>query len=201
MMRKIYTNYGFFGLLRLIKDKILTVLFYPNARIVRFPVYIRGKKGIKGGERLTTGINLRIDIINSKEKKPFLIIGKNVEINDYVHIGVANGVTIGDNTLIASKVFISDHNHGCYNGEIQSSPNEKPISRVLKSEEINIGRNVWIGEFVSVLPGVTIGDGAIIGAMSVVTKDIPSNSIAVGSPARVIKVYSESTKKWKIIEK
>ncbi|MDR6846402.1 acetyltransferase [Flavobacterium granuli] len=200
MMTKIYKIYGFFGLLRLIKDKALTILFYPNARIVRFPVYIRGKKGIKGGEQLTTGINLRIDIINGKEKNPFLIIGKNVEINDYVHIGVANGVTIGDNTLIASKVFISDHNHGCYNGELQSSPDEKPISRILRSEKINIGRNVWIGEFVSILPGVTIGDGVIIGAMSVVTKDIPSNSIAVGSPARVIKVYSELTKKWEKIK-
>lgn len=186
-------QYGFFGFLRLLRDKIFTILFYPKARIVRLPVYIRGKKGIIGGLRLTTGINLRIDIIG---KKSSLYIGNDVQINDYVHIGVAHRVTIGDNTLIASKVFISDHNHGSYNGEDQSSPYEKPISRILKSREVKIGKNVWIGEFVSILPGVTIGDGVIIGAMSVVTKDIPANSIVIGSPAKVIKIYDDKLEKW-----
>lgn len=195
-MKKVYEIYGFFGIIRLIKDKILTILFYPKARIVRFPIYVRGKKGIKGGKNLTTGINLRIDIINSSENNCFLTIGNDVQINDYVHIGVSHGVAIGDNTLIASKVFISDHNHGNYKGENQSTPYEKPISRILESQEVKIGKNVWIGEFVSILPGVTIGDGAIIGAMSVVTKDIPANSIAIGSPAKVIKVYDEKLKKW-----
>ena len=188
--------YGLLGFLRLVRDKIFTIIFYPKARIVRLPVFIRGKKGINGAENLTTGINLRIDVIRSTNFTPALNIGRNVEINDYVHIGVAEEVTIGDNTLIASKVFISDHNHGCYNGENQSSPGEKPISRVLKTQKVTIGKNVWIGEFVSVLPGVTIGDGAIIGAMSVVSKDIPSNSIAVGSPAKVIKIYDDINKVW-----
>lgn len=195
-MKKVYEIYGFFGTVRLIRDKIFTILFFPKARIVRLPLYIRGKKGITGGINLTTGINLRIDIINSNGKKSFLNIGNDVQINDYVHIGVSSGVTIGDNTLIASKVFISDHNHGSYSGENQSSPYEEPISRILKSQEVKIGKNVWIGEFVSILPGVTIGDGAIVGAMSTVTKDIPANSIAVGSPAKVIKLYNERLKKW-----
>lgn len=188
--------YGFFGFLRLIRDKIFTMLFYPKARIVRLPVYIRGKKGIQGAESLTTGVNLRIDIIESKNCSPVLYIGKNVEFNDYVHIGVVEGVSIGDNTLIASKVFIADHNHGSYAGATHSNPNEKPIARILQSKKISIGKNVWIGEYVAILPGVTIGDGAIIGAMSVVSKDIPSNTIAVGSPARVIKMFNESTKEW-----
>ncbi|PIF59338.1 acetyltransferase [Flavobacterium sp. 2] len=195
-MLRIYKIYGFFGILRLIKDKLLTRMFYPKARIVRFPIYVRGKRGILGGENLTTGINLRIDIINAEKNECFLHIGKNVQINDYVHIGVAKGVTIGDNTLIASKVFISDHNHGSYKGEDQSKPEESPIMRILDGKEIKIGSNVWIGEFVSILPGVTIGDGAIIGTMSVVTKDVPENSIAIGSPARVIKKYNKVSKKW-----
>jgi len=187
--------YGLIGFLRLVKDKVFTLIFFPSARIIRLPIYIRGRKGIKGAESLTTGINLRIDIIDSG-LNPTLEIGKNVEFNDYVHIGVAEGVSIGDNTLIASKVFISDHNHGSYKGLNQSSPNERPISRVLKTNKIVIGKNVWIGEFVCVLPGVTIGDGAIIGAMSVVTKDIPANSIAVGSPAKVIKIYDDAKHEW-----
>jgi lipopolysaccharide O-acetyltransferase len=200
-MIRIFKIYGFFGFLRLLRDKMFTIIFYPNARIVRLPVYIRGKKGIKGGENLTTGINLRIDIISSGKFTPILTIGKNVEFNDYVHIGVAEEVTIGDNTLIASKVFISDHNHGSYNGEGQSNPAEKPISRTLKTKKVTIGKNVWIGEFVSILPGVTIGDGAIIGAMSLVSKDIPPNSIAVGSPARVIKIFDDIKNEWININK
>ena len=59
-----------------------------------------------------------------------------------------------------------------------------------------LNSNVWIGEFVSILPGVTIGMGSIIGTMSVVTKSIPPYSIAVGSPAKVIKVYDFENKKW-----
>lgn len=198
-MIRLLEIYGLFGFLRLLRDKLFTFLFYPQARIIRLPVYIRGKKGIKGAKGLTTGVNLRIDIINSKENAPILSIGNNVEFNDYVHIGVAKGVSIGDNTLIASKVFISDHNHGSYAGSFHSDPNEKPIERVLESREINIGKNVWIGEFVAILPGVTIGDGAIVGAMSVVSRDIPANSIAVGSPARVIKTFDDLTKTWKTV--
>lgn len=56
--------------------------------------------------------------------------------------------------------------------------------------------NVWIGEFVSILPGVTIGKNSIIGTMSVITKDIPANCIAVGSPVNVIKKYSFEKKIW-----
>jgi lipopolysaccharide O-acetyltransferase len=192
-----YRIYGFLGLIRLIRDKAYTLLFFPKARLIRLPIYIRGKRGLIGCENLTIGVNLRIDIIGEGSEVPILKIGKNVQINDYVHIGVSKGVTIGDNTLIASKVFISDHNHGNYKGEMQSNPiTSTPIERNLSSEKITIGKNVWIGEFVSILPGVTIGDGAIIGTMSVVTKNIPVNSIAVGCPAKVIKFFDEQKNAW-----
>lgn len=59
-----------------------------------------------------------------------------------------------------------------------------------------IKKNVWIGEFVSILPGVTIGEGSIIGSMSVVNKDIPAHCIAVGSPAKVIKKFNLETNLW-----
>jgi lipopolysaccharide O-acetyltransferase len=195
-MFKYFKIYGMYGLIRLLRDKLFTYLYYPNARIIRLPFFIRGRKGIKGAKFLTTGINLRIDVIFSDNYTPILHIGDNVQINDYVHIAVAKGVYIGDNTLIASKVFISDHNHGNYTGDNQSCPMTPPIERELFSREVKIGSNVWIGEFVSILPGVTIGDGSIIGSMSVVTKDIPKYSIAVGSPAKVIKTYDKDTNKW-----
>ena len=62
-----------------------------------------------------------------------------------------------------------------------------------------IEKNVWLGEFVSVLPGVKIGEGSIVGTMSVVNKDIPPYSISVGSPARVVKKYNFDTNKWEKI--
>ncbi len=59
-----------------------------------------------------------------------------------------------------------------------------------------IGDNVWIGEHVSVLPGVTVGDGAILNAHAVVTKDVPAGTIVAGVPARVIKRWSEEDGRW-----
>lgn len=195
-MLKIIKFYGFYGFVRLVVDKIITMIYFPNARIIRMPFYIRGKNGIIGAKMLTTGVNLRVDIISNKNHNPKLFIGNNVQINDYVHIAVSKGIYIGDNTLIASKVFISDHNHGNYSGDNQSHPLTSPIDRDLFSKEVKIGSNVWIGEFVSILPGVTIGNGSIIGSTSVVTKDIPEFSIAVGSPAKVIKTFDNNSNKW-----
>ncbi|SPE76870.1 Putative acetyltransferase [Flavobacterium columnare] len=185
--------YGFLGIIRLFRDKLFTILYFNNARIIRCPVYIRGKKKIVGCKNLTTGVNLRIDIIG----KGVLKIGDNVQLNDYVHIGVVNSVIIEDNVLIASKVFITDHNHGKYKGEVQSNPLENPINRTLDNKAVLIKKNAWIGEYVSVMPGVTIGEGSVVGAMSVVTKDIPDYAIAVGSPAKVIKSFNFNTNNWK----
>jgi lipopolysaccharide O-acetyltransferase len=105
-------------------------------------------------------------------------------------------VKIGNNVLIASKVFISDHSHGRYDGIDQDSPDTIPKDRKLFCKPVIIEDNVWIGEFVSILPGVTIGKGSIIGTMSVVNKSIDAYSIAVGCPARVIKRYDFDQKKW-----
>ena len=74
-----------------------------------------------------------------------------------------------------------------------------PKKRKIYSSPIKIERNVWIGEFVSILQGVTVGEGSIIGTMSVVTKDIPPYTIVVGSPAKPIKRYNFETKKWDTI--
>ena len=191
-------RYGLFGFFRLLRDKILTKVVFNKARIVRRPYYIRGWDAIDFGVGLTTGVNIRIDAFpkESLTDQHVLKIGKDVQINDYVHLAAIESITIGNNVLIASKVFISDHNHGTYSGDNPSSPLETPSSRPLYSAPVVIEDNVWIGENVSVLPGVTIGFGSIIGAMSVVTKDIPANSIAIGSPAKVIKQYNFKEKIW-----
>ncbi len=189
---------GFFGALRLMRDFLFTKIFYPQSRIIRIPVYIRGRKYIDLGKGLTTGTNLRIDafpnfIGNSNQ---VLKIGDDVEINDYVHIAAVLNIEIGSHVLIASKVFITDHNHGNYTGNEQSHPMERPRDRKLVAKPVKIEDNVWIGEYVTILPGVTVGRGSIIGTSSVVTRDIPPYTIAVGIPAKVIKRYNEQKAIW-----
>ena len=114
-----------------------------------------------------------------------------------MHIGANESVVIGNRVLIASKVFISDHDHGAYGKDGQhTDPRIAPWDRPIFSSPVVIEDDVWIGESVSVLAGVRIGRGAIIGAMSTVTKDIPPYCIAVGSPARVIKKFNFTDSAW-----
>lgn len=191
-------RYGLLGIFRLARNWLLTRVLFPRARLVRFPIYVRGRSSMKLGDGLTTGVNVRLDARSPRGNRPILHIGRHVQLNDSVHIGAIEQVVIGDHTLIASRVFISDHNHGNYQiPNAASAPGIPPIERPLSSKPVYIGRNVWLGEQVCILPGVTIGDGAIVGANSVVTHDVPPNSIAAGNPARVIRVFDASTQAWR----
>ena len=101
------------------------------------------------------------------------------------------------NTILASKIYISDCSHGSYSGdENDSHPDSIPHDRPLSSKPVAIEDNVWLGEFVSVLPGVTIGKGSIVGANSVVSKSLPPYVIAVGTSAKPIKKFNFETNKW-----
>lgn len=177
---------------------IYTKIFYKGARLIRRPIFIRGKRFFEYGEGFTTGYNCRFEMFDSKKdhaKK--LNIGKNCKIGDYIHIAAGESVSIGDNVLMGSKILITDLNHGNYSEMcIDSAPHIPPDSRPIHTEAVSIGNNVWIGDNVCILPGVTIGDGCIIGANAVVNKDIDSNCIAIGSPARVVKKYDEESKAW-----
>ncbi len=104
-------------------------------------------------------------------------IGKGVFINSGCKFQDQGGIYIGDNCLIGHNTVIATLNHGMLpeeRGDLIPSP-------------VHIGNGVWIGSGSVILPGVTIGDNAVIGAGSVVTKDVPADSVAVGSPAKVIK--------------
>ena len=190
-------QYDFFGGVKMIKNYIFTKLFFPQARIIRFPFDVRGKKYIYWGTQLTTGYGCRIEAypLNKQDKK-VLKFGKDVQLNDYVHITAMRSVIIGNNVLMASKIYISDCTHGSYSLEKSDSPEIPPMQRDYYCKPVRIEDNVWLGEFVSVLPGVTIGKGAIVGANSVVTKDLPPYVIAVGIPAKPIKKYNFETQTW-----
>ena len=117
--------------------------------------------------------------------EPEIIIGNDCNIGEFCHITAINKITIGDGLLTGRFVYIGDNAHGGLSLEEADTP---PSRRHLTSKgEIRIGRNVWIGDKVSIFGGVTIGDNVIIGAGSIVTHDIPSNSMAAGAHAMVVK--------------
>ena len=196
-MNIVKNEYSIFDRLQLAYFGVRTKLIDRRARLFRFPIVIRGRKYIDFGERLTTGVGCRFDVFPSSNSGATVKFGKDVQLNDYVHIVGMNSIEIGDNVLMASHVFISDNSHGSYKGdENDSDPNIHPTERNYSMALIKIGNNVWIGEGVLIMPGITIGDGCVIGAHSVVTKDVPDYSIAVGSPAKVVKIYNFNTNHW-----
>lgn len=187
---------SFYELIKLSINLLKTKLFFPKARLIRFPFDIRGKKYIKYGKNFTTGTGCRIEAYKFFSDSPEMIIGNNVQINDYVHLACGKSLIIEDDVLIASKVYISDISHGNYSGENQSFPEEKAKNRKIFSKTVKICENVWIGENAIILPGVEIGKNSIIGAGSVVTKNVPENCIVAGNPAKIIKKYNFGNKKW-----
>lgn len=110
-----------------------------------------------------------------------ITVGKNVFINACCHFQDHGGVTLGDDCLIGHNVVFATLNHGMA-PEARASMLPAPII---------LGRNVWVGSSSTILQGVTIGDNAIIAAGSVVTKDVPANTVVGGVPARYIRNIEE----------
>jgi len=201
-MNRYLRNYGVVKGIKLLIQLVRTRIFFRPARLIRFPIYIRGKKSIKFGTGFTTGVGVRLDALGGRNTTQ-IEFGEGVQLNDYVHIGAIERIQIGNNVLIASRVFISDHNHGVYSGDDNkhSSPDELPAERILVSNPVIIGDRVWIGENVCILPGVNIGSGAIIGAGSVVTKEVLPETIVAGNPARTIREFDRLTSTWLPVSK
>jgi len=108
-------------------------------------------------------------------------VGKNVFINACCKFQDQGGIEIGNGVLIGHNVTLATLNH-----------DQRPQFRQnIYPKPIKIGDNVWVGSNATILAGVTIGDGAIIGANAVVTKNVPSNSVVAGIPAKIIKYVEQ----------
>lgn len=157
------------------------------------PSWVLNPQAIEIGDRVGIWHHARVDAICSVGTKGVtrLKIGDGTMIQPYVHIGAAHHITLGRHVMIASNVYITDHDHDLSDPMDPASTNSR-----LDTAPVCIGDYTWLGEKAMVLKGVTIGERSVIGAGSVVTRDIPPMSIAVGSPARVVRRYDIVQKKW-----
>lgn len=130
----------------------------------------------KAGNGLIVGKGVTLSVA----KNATIIIGKNVGIGNRCQIVCHKHIKIGEGTVIAPNVMLFDHNHVF---DLRNGVHQRDFT----DGEIVIGRHCWLGAGCIVLKDVHIGDNCVIGAGSVVTKDIDFGSIAVGSPAKVIR--------------
>lgn len=148
-------------------------------------------RGIEIGPKVIIGPHCRLEcFIRPSSVLPLLSIQTGVNIQHNVNIYAAEKLVIEKNVLIASGCMITDNNHG-------TQPDQSPyVCQPLSSSPTIIEEGVWLGEHVCVLAGSCVGRYSVIGSNSVVVGEIPAYSMAVGSPARVIKRFDSGTKQW-----
>ena len=150
---------------------------------------LMGEKYISVGEDCYIGKDVQLtatDYFQDQIFTPSITIGNNCSIHDYAHVTAINTIRIGNNVRTGKNVLITDNAHGASDPSLlETAPNLRPL---YSKGPVIIEDNVWIGGKSSILPGVKIGRGAIIGAGSIVTKDIPKYAVAAGNPAKVLKI-------------
>ena len=125
--------------------------------------------------------SMKILVVGTPERKASLTIGDRTFINEGSELHVGQQVSIGADCAIAGHVIIRDRD----SHRLGTTTDLAPLTEAL--DPVSIGDHVWIGSRAMILKGVSIGPGAVIAAGSVVTHDVPSQSLAAGNPARVIR--------------
>lgn len=144
------------------------------------PVVVEGTGNIHIGRGTRIGRNVFFETYD----KAAIVIGRGVTINDGVLIAAHSGVDIADMVMVGEYTSIRDANHGMRKGEyVRWQAHE--------CAPVRIGRDVWIGRGVIVAKGVALEDGAVVGANSMVNKDVPENTIVAGAPAKPVGKRSE----------
>lgn len=168
-----------------------SMAFHGNPLTLHDGYFIHGPQYMEFGDSCILFQNSWVDCIDNyggQSYAPKLKIGHRFSMQRNGHIGCIDRIEIGDNVMLGSKVYITDHFHG----EISKAAlNVPPADRPLISKPVKIGNNVWIGDNVSIMPGVTLGDNVIVGANAVVTHSFTENCVIAGVPAKVIKMLCE----------
>ena len=156
----------------IMEGKILAYLFGLKGSYLGRGSRIIGTRFINLGEKVSIGRYGWIEAVATYTERayaPVIQIGHGFHASERLHIFAINRIEIGENCLFGTCVYISDHNHGSYKGEEQSHPSEPPVTRNLVSHgPVIIGSNVWLGDNVTIVGPVKIGNGVVVGANSVV---------------------------------
>ena len=185
--KKLLKNPGLI-LYRYIVKKRLSLNYLPY---LKGKIELVGCNNINVGKLLCCGKDVKIEAWNNRGSEHFspeIIIGNNVFFQDRTHITAINKIIIGNNVLTGSDVLISDNNHGrsdCVE-ELMIPPRDR---KLYSKGPIIIGNNVWIGDKACILGAVKIGEGSVIGANTVISKDVPAYSVVVGNPSRIIRTF------------
>jgi acetyltransferase-like isoleucine patch superfamily enzyme len=160
--------------------------------IVKSPLKIEGGKNISIGNNVLVGYKSWLaasPLTGASDCK--LEIGDGCSIGNFNHIYSTSSIIIHENVLTADKVYISDNLHGF--SDISKPVIQQPI---IQNNVVEIGAGSWIGENACIL-GVTIGKNCVVGANSVVNKNVPDYCVVVGAPAKIIKRYCLKSEQWK----
>jgi acetyltransferase-like isoleucine patch superfamily enzyme len=154
-----------------------------SGRLIEPSVRIQGKLS-RLEQRLDLGVGIHLDhgvIVWLGDEQGSIQIAPRVYVGSYAFLGTYNHkLQIGEDSMIGAHCYVITENHG-------HQRNGVPFRQQgFEGADVTIGRNVWLGCHVTVLPGVTIGDNAIVGAGAVVTKNIPANETWAGVPAKKI---------------
>jgi acetyltransferase-like isoleucine patch superfamily enzyme len=181
--------------------KIIYYLFYYPLFKLKLASIGSGSKLLQpiitGGKRIFIGKNVYVrkhtwlaadPVTGAADCK--LIIGDGTYIGNFCHIYASSKIEIGNKVLLADRVYLSDNLHSYKN--IHQPVMEQPVKQL---QPVVLKDGCWLGENVCVI-GATIGKNSVIGANSVVMKDVPDYCVAVGAPAKIIKRYNPSTNSW-----
>ncbi len=151
--------------------------------IIEMPLLVHGSRRISIGRGVFVGAD---SWLHTRGPHALLEIGDGTSMSGHCVLSAVEHVRLGRSVLLGRNVYIADHNHG-------TAARDVPI---LEQELESIGPvvvedNAWLGQHSVILPGVTIGRGAVVGANSVVLHDVPPRTVAVGAPARVVRRLDE----------
>jgi len=161
--------------------------------VIYRPMLICNADCIEIGDRVSIWDGVRLEAVRDRHgRTPVLIIGSNTNIEQDVHIVCHNRIIIGKDVSITGRCAIVDVTHP------YQDINAGKIGNLIADDDsaVEIGDGAFLGYGAVILPNVRIGKRAVIGANSVVTRDVPDFSVAAGQPARVIKVYSPKMHQW-----
>ena len=153
--------------------------------VVQPPVRLTGEGRIAIGDDVYIGSGSWLQALaDGGNDSVALVIGSGTKISGTCVLSAVRSVVLGENVLLARNVYISDHIHSYR--DTSRPVHEQGLDKVAP---VRIGAGAWLGQNVVVTPGVSIGRGSVVGANSVVLEDLPDFSVAVGSPARVVKRF------------